>query len=147
MPMLSQPPATAVWLGYGGLIPFVGLSVALWIAGPAWRGFCTTALLAYGAVIASFLGAIYWGFAMRNVAGQHIRLYLWGVVPGLVAWLALLANPVAGLWLIAGLLWVCYAVDRAAYARHELQHWLPLRLRLTAVASASCVAAAAVRMG
>ncbi len=143
MLMLSQPPTIATCLGYGGLVPFVGFSVALCFGGSAWRGFCTTALLAYGAVIASFLGAIHWGFAMRNVSGQQIRPYLWGVVPSLVAWLALLANPVAGLSLLAGLLWVCYAVDHAAYGSNQLQHWLPLRLRLTAVASASCIWAAA----
>jgi hypothetical protein len=46
------------------------------------------------------------------------------------------------LLLLAGLLLLCFGVDRRLYARHQLQGWLPMRLRLTLVACASCMAAA-----
>ena len=55
----------------------------------------------------------------------------------------MLLAPALGLILIAALLWACYAVDRVQYARHQQQAWLPLRLQLTLVASASCLAGAA----
>ena len=98
-------------------------------------------LLAYGATIASFLGAIHWGLAMRSGAPEPIA-FLWGVAPSLVAWTALLQPTPWGLLLLAGLLLLCFGVDRRLYARHQLQGWLPMRLRLTLVACASCLAAA-----
>ena len=55
-------PTSVAWLGYGGLLPFVALAgIGWWAPGtPLWG----TALLAYGAVILSFVGALHWGFAM-----------------------------------------------------------------------------------
>jgi Protein of unknown function (DUF3429) len=67
---------------------------------------------------------------------------LWGVVPSLLGWGALLLGSAAGLLLIATLLWVCFAVDRVLFPRYRLRAWLPLRLGLTLVASSSCLAAA-----
>lgn len=43
-----------------------------------------------------------------------------------------------GLLMMAGLLWACYAVDRVIYPRFQAQAWLPMRLKLTLIASASC---------
>ena len=136
----------SVWarrLGYGGLIPFMGLSAALWVARPGDWPFVSTALLAYGATIASFLGAIHWGLLMRPGAGQPLPVLLWGVTPSLLGWVALLLDTAFGLALITVVLWVCLAVDRAVYPRYQMQAWLPMRLRLTLVASISCVAAMA----
>jgi hypothetical protein len=129
-------------MGYGGLIPFVALALAVCLAGPATRTLCGGALLAYAACIASFLGAIHWGLVMRDASGQSVAALGWGVLPSLLAWLALLWGPPAGLWLVAALLWGCFAVDRVVYPRLQLQAWLPMRLRLTLVASACCAVGA-----
>ena len=134
----------SVWarrLGYGGLIPFLGLTAVLWVARPGDWPVVSTALLAYGATIASFLGAIHWGLLMRPGAAQPLPVLLWGVTPSLLGWVALLLDTAFGLALITVLLWVCLAVDRAVYPRYQMQAWLPMRLRLTLVASISCVAA------
>jgi hypothetical protein len=139
----AGPPPWAVGLGYGGLIPFVGLSAALWLAPPGYWPLAGKALLGYGATIASFLGAIHWGLVMRQESAQPSSSLLWGVLPPLLAWLALLLGPAAGLLLIATLLWACFAVDRVVYSRLQLQAWLPLRLQLTLVASACCLVGAA----
>ena len=63
-PALAQAlPRHVAWLGYGGLLPFVGLAA---LAGfdphhlLAW----SDALVGYGAVILSFIGALHWGVAM-----------------------------------------------------------------------------------
>lgn len=145
----NRPTRWALGLGYGGLIPFVGLALAAWVLdAPAHSRslpalLVSFALLAYGATILSFLGAIHWGFAMRDASGPTARLLLWGVVPSLLGWLALLLSPVVGLCLLAAGLWVCYAVDRSVYPRFGLGAWLPMRLLLTVVASVSCLAGAA----
>jgi Protein of unknown function (DUF3429) len=144
MPAHSAGPS--LWarrLGVGGLIPFVGLAAALWLAWSGGWPLAGTALLGYGATIASFLGAIHWGLAMREGSATPVPSLLWGVVPSLLSWVALLLGPALGLLLIAALLWSCFAVDRALYPRYQLQAWLPMRLWLTLVASASCLAGAA----
>lgn len=100
------------------------------------------ALLAYGATILSFLGAIHWGLALQEPAEPPRWMLVWGVVPSLLAWGALLWGTSGGLWLLAVGLWACYAVDRTVYPRFGVQGWLGMRLALTTVASLSCLAAA-----
>lgn len=137
------PPAPwAARLGYAGLLPFVGLALATWVLRGAQHSQAVFALLAYGASIVGFLGAIHWGFAMRDRADPSVALFAWGIVPSLVAWVALLWGASAGLWLLATALWACWLVDRSVYPRFGLQGWLAMRLNLTVVASVSCVAAA-----
>jgi hypothetical protein len=139
----AGPSPWALGLGFGGLIPFVGLAVALWLVRPAHAEMVCAALLGYGATITSFLGAIHWGLVMREGPAQHAPSLLWGVSPSLFGWVALQLGAATGLMSMAVLLWACFAVDRVVYPRFDLQAWLPLRLRLTLVASASCLAGAA----
>ena len=129
-------------MGYGGLLPFLGLTAALWVARPGDWPLASAALLGYGATIASFLGAIHWGLLMRPGAAQPLPALLWAVTPSLLGWVALLLDPVPGLALITMLLWICFAVDQVLYPRYQMQAWLPMRLWLTLVASSSCLAAA-----
>lgn len=137
-------PSPWAWrLGLGGLIPLVSLAAALWLAPRGDWPLAGLALLGYGATIASFLGAIHWGLAMRDGPEQPVASLLWGVLPSLLGWLALLLGPAPGLVLIAALLWACLAADRVLYPRYRLQAWLPMRWWLTLVASAGCLAGAA----
>ena len=53
------------------------------------------------------------------------------------------AMDAAGLPLLGLVLVACYAVDRKTWADAGLAHWLPLRWRLTVVATLSCVFGAA----
>ncbi|MFN3544398.1 MAG: DUF3429 domain-containing protein [Thiobacillus sp.] len=140
-PTDSLPRAVA-WLGYGGLLPFLGAAV-LAVVDPAHAGLWRNALIAYGAVILSFVGGLHWGFAMTlaglsNLAKQ--RCFVWSVVPALVAWPALLLPSAwGGALLIAGFV-AHYAQDVRLSRRADLPQWyLPLRLRLTTVACA-CLA-------
>jgi hypothetical protein len=129
-------------LGFGGLIPFVALALASWLAPVNLRAEVLRALMAYAATIASFVGALHWGAAMHRADPNATPLLIWGVVPSLVAWLALLAPSDKGVLVIATMLVVCFVVDRAVYPRLGLSAWLPMRLRLTAIAALSCFAAA-----
>ena len=143
MAAMAAPSLLARRLGFGGLIPFTSLAAALWLAPLADWPLAGPALLGYGATNCSFLGAIHWGLVMRDAPAEPVPSLLWGVLPSLLGWVALMIAPAPGLVLIAALLWVCLAVDRVLYPRHQLQAWLPMRWRLTLVASVSCLAGAA----
>lgn len=139
-PLTSTPTGTplprwAARLGYAGLIPFVALAAAAWLAPAAHRAQAAFALLAYGATIASFLGAIHWGLAMRGPLTPQPGPFVWGVFPSLVAWVALLLPLSQGLVTMALLLGMCLAVDRRSYPAYGLGDWLGMRLHLTVVAA------------
>ena len=135
------PPIVA-WLGYGGLLPFIALAAATWFDSnhsSLWRD----AMLAYGAVILSFVGALHWGFAMSRsdmTANQRTRSFVWSVVPSLFAWMALLMTPTyAVMLLVAGFL-IHFWQDRRLVLLVNLPAWyLPLRLNLTLVACVSLI--------
>ena len=130
----------AARLGAAGLLPFVALAGVAWWAPAAYRAPAAFALLAYGATIASFLGAIHWGLAMRGPLAPRPGPLVWGVFPSLVAWLALLLPLAQGLFTLALLLIICLAVDWRSYPSYGVAPWLAMRWRLTAVAVLSLVA-------
>jgi hypothetical protein len=125
---LLKPPAPSAW--------------ALWLVRADVRPYAALGLAAYGALIASFLGGIHWGLAMR-LPQAPARLLVWGVVPSLLAWPAVMMPPHAGLVILGVLLLLCYAVDRVLYAEQQLAHWLTLRFRLSSVAALCCFIGAA----
>jgi hypothetical protein len=140
---MSTPSRRALVLGYAGLLPFALLAWAALGAVSPWNARAATALMAYGASILSFMGAIHWGLAMGSSAGGargslNAQL-LWGVIPSLLAWVAMLLPVAGGLGLIGAGLWACFAVDRKVYPAYGLQGWLHLRLMLTLGATACCV--------
>ena len=126
-------------LGNASLIPFVGLAGLMWLVSGDVHAFVAMALSAYAATIAAFLGGIHWGMGLPLDASARRFHLVWGVVPSLVAWVALLMPAFAGLPLLALLLVVCYGVDRRTWAQFGWSAWLPLRARLTAVAVLSCL--------
>lgn len=133
----------AARLGYAGLLPFVALAVAAWLAPLAYRAPAAHALLAYGATIASFLGAIHWGLAMREPLTPQLGPLVWGVFPSLVAWAALLLPLSQGLITLALLLGICLAVDWRSYPAYGLGKWLTMRRHLTLVAAVCLLAGSA----
>ena len=95
---------TAWLVGLAGLLPFAGAALAFFAAPDSWSGFAEGALIAYGAVILSFLGAVHWGLALRAPVEEApmgpARLTL-GVVPALIGWVALLLPDVFALPVLA----------------------------------------------
>src|SRR5512137_2181072 len=102
-------PAGFTTLGYAGLLPFVACALATALLDGEARSFAVRALVAYGAVILSFLGAVHWGLLLRRPdAAAPVRLAI-GVLPSLAGWfalllpdryaLALLVVAFAGFWL------------------------------------------------
>lgn len=143
-PSHAALPRIALQLGYAGLAPFVLGALLVWIVNAEAHPYATLALASYAAVIVSFLGGIHWGIAFRDPgAPDAARQFVWGIVPSLVAWLAVMMPASAGLVIHGVMLVVCYLVDRRLYPRHGLADWLVLRFRLSAVAAASCFLGAA----
>jgi len=136
-------PAAAKWFGYGGLIPFIGLSLAFVLVSSPTQDRLLAMLIAYGAVILSFIGAIHWGLALRSVpAHSPWRAFGVAVAPALVAWFALMLSPVPALLVLAAGLVSIYMVDRIRLNRADIAPWyLRLRARLTAGALASLIVA------
>ena len=136
-------PRTVAWFGYGGLIPFLALAPASLLDhhhGALW----SDALVAYGAIILSFIGALHWGLAMtlpELTERQRSAWFAWSVVPALIAWPAVLFSPiVAAPLLVIGFI-AHYLQDRRLAGQATLPGWyLPLRLRLSGVAVVCLVA-------
>jgi hypothetical protein len=128
-------------LGIAGLIPFIFLAVADFLMPDSYKPMILFSLLAYGASISSFLGAIHWGLTMRDETPNTMYL-LWGVCPSLIAWCSLMLKPALGLLLTSALLWLCFFIDTKIYPKYSLKHWLPMRLGLTIIASFSCLVTA-----
>ena len=133
---INKPSLTALLLGFGGLLPFVGLSSLSVLTSGTHQQTILFSLLAYGATIISFLGAIHWGLTMREDSPNSLRL-VWGVIPSLAAWLSLVFSTQLGLAIEGLILWVCFFVDYKTYPTFNLSAWLKLRFVLTLVASLS----------
>jgi hypothetical protein len=128
-------------LGVAGLLPFVAGAAAVVVGPPAWHDAALRALIAYGAVIVSFLGGIHWG---SPTTAAHDTARAWGVIPSLLAWpLLLLPSPRFALIGLAASLALCWAVDRTRFPAMGLSALLPLRTLLSSVAILSCLVAAA----
>lgn len=133
---------TARLLGNLGLVPFVLGALLIWVVNAEAHPYATLALSAYAAVIVSFLGGIHWGLGFRHAA-PPASLFIWGVVPSLVAWMAVIMPASAGLVVHGVMLAVCYLVDRRVYPVQGLERWLTLRFRLSSVSSFCCFLGAA----
>ena len=145
-------PILAIILGLGGLIPFLACGFgAVWLEDAVRAAEMLAALIAYGAVILSFLGAVHWGFALEDQVGlaDRARLVL-GVLPALVGWAALLALfaqlPIASLAILAmGFLLVMAAEHRAARRGLMPRGYTALRWLLTVVVVLDLAAVLVIR--
>ncbi|BBP43163.1 DUF3429 domain-containing protein [Thiosulfativibrio zosterae] len=84
------------WLGYGGLIPFVGLSLLIWLT--PWQldeQLLGHLLLNYSAMILSFLGGVIWMASLVYRLPKH-ALYV-SVFAMLWPWLVLIEAEIMGL--------------------------------------------------
>jgi hypothetical protein len=142
-------------LGYAGILPFVALAALMWLVTSELQPFVAIALCGYGATICAFLGGIHWGIAFEEIQAERMAQpdqdipsklangigfhLVWGVVPALVAWIAVVMPAYAGLPVLAVLLMACYAVDRKTWVSPALRPWLTLRFRATVIATLCCL--------
>ena len=141
-------PSSALLLGAAGALPFVALALASHLAFVDARDLIRSGLVAYGAVILSFLGGIAWGLAIGEPFGRAGKVALWGrlgisVVPSLLGWSALFMPHAIGLTLLALCFLMVFAIDVRFARRGWAPRWYPkLRLPLTVVVCASLSAGA-----
>lgn len=134
--LLPNVPLPAAVLGLAGLIPFVATAL-LALRGEPSAGWATFALLAYGAVILSFLGGIHWGLALARPAPPGFHQLGIGVLPSLAAWAGLLIGGVAGLLLLIAAFMALLAVDLGLARDGGAPPWFArLRLLLTSAVCA-----------
>jgi len=123
-------------LGIIGLVPFVFLSMACWIAHPEWMEGFVYAQSAYGIAILSFLGGIHWGVALTSPGLTSLQIrhaLIWGVVPSMIACASKLHFGLGFFVLMFGFI-VAYQIDKKLYVTYQIPDWfLVLRRRLTTV--------------
>ncbi|MEI6318728.1 MAG: DUF3429 domain-containing protein [Pseudomonadota bacterium] len=130
---LHDAPAAALWPGLAGLLPFLACALLPLATDATWHPLQQQALVAYGALILTFVGAIHWGIALmvprQPAAGA---CFAWSVVPALWGWLALFPSFVVSLALLGAGFIVQLAVDYRVAAVFGLPAWyLALRSLLT----------------
>ena len=130
-------------LGIIGVTPFaIGALAAAFT--PEVKPETGAALLAYGAVILSFLGGIRWAFAVLEDGEAGWSAYSMSVLPILVAWLGAAAGPgPVGILILAIALGLWYFAERAAPPAIVLPGWyMRQRGMLTAIAVLALIIAA-----
>ncbi|OYV32821.1 MAG: hypothetical protein B7Z81_12230, partial [Acidocella sp. 20-61-6] len=98
---MRQPFTIAIILTLAGAIPFVALTLIV-LFDPVGSRTAIEVLISYSAVILSFVGAVHWGFALRDTAhppggvplspavlGSERQLLVFGIVPAVIGWVAL----------------------------------------------------------
>ena len=152
--MTTRLPMLAILLGLGGLLPFAGFAwCVVATAAPIGAHRAMAGLVAYGATILAFLGAVHWGFALADPAGRSLPARLvGGVLPALagaaavlIAWPGKQGNGAIGLLAFA------FAAVFVAEARLRRDGLMPIgyfRLRavLTAVVVVLLVAVLVMRL-
>ena len=143
----SAPPfavgRVAFALGFAGLLPQAGAAVL------AWLGIYDGALvaIAYGALILSFLGGMWWGLAMFRRLGQSLLVTL-AVVPSLVAGAILALAAVhlpTGMVAMGSAIMLTLPVDRWLVTRGAAPaNWMRLRVPLSLGLGALTIAAGAL---
>ncbi|MBZ1349937.1 DUF3429 domain-containing protein [Alcaligenaceae bacterium LF4-65] len=104
-PLPTRIPRAALLPGLLGLTPFWALALSTLAGTGIDPLLALTALIMYGAIILSFVGALWWGLAIHAPANApRDTLFVWSVIPALIGWFATLALPDVGLrMLMAGL--------------------------------------------
>ena len=142
-------------LAYAGLIPFIGLALMVQLAPTPLNYLSAESLAGYGAVITSFMGALHWGANLHHLGKAPIgdrwvdrNAWIWGVIPALVAWVALHIYIPVGLLILASTLIIRRNIDQSTYQYYFSDEaarstFMTIRNRLTYVAAA-CLSWAAI---
>lgn len=132
----DEIPKQALYLGFGGAIPFVSLALASGVVCAEYANYVGLAQMSYGACILTFLGGVHWGKElMLNSTSPDLKTLTWSVMPSLFAWSAFSMPYHFGLYYLASGL-----VGAAVYDLNDktLPKWYRnLRVPLSILASTS----------
>jgi hypothetical protein len=105
-------------LGFAGLLPQVGALAGVIWGGPDWIAYAIAVAVAYGALILSFLGGIWWGLAVRRAEEQG-ALAARAIAPSLIALFVIIGMFLSGKYGTPSedyYLWGCLALGMALAA-------------------------------
>ena len=105
---LSETPFPALVCGLGGTIPFVFLSIGVYVFPYEWKLIALYNLLNYSVIVLSFLGAVHWGVAIYG-KNKNSKVYVWSVIPALASWFILMGFTTDYIIIILFLI-LCFAV-------------------------------------
>ena len=134
---MNKAPLTALILGWGGVIPFIGAAMAKIFGGPITGIYALSLGTLYAGVIITFIGAIHWGAAVQNPKPWRL---IWSILPALAVVPVLFIAPALRIpFLIAGLM-LCWAVDFRVTKEGVWPEWyMKLRHGLTGTAVISLI--------
>jgi len=128
-------PNSALVLGLSGLLPFVFLGAIYVYQSPDVNSEIRSALLAYGAIILSFLGGVRWGVAMSEASPTRIISQLCvSIMPSVVGWIAFLIKNQIGLFILTAAFFLILLLD---YKLPGAPNWY---FRLRALLSSAVIA-------
>ena len=135
-------PRLPAQLGYAGLLPFVMLSAAIWLAPATYQVLINQALLLYASLILTFMGAVHWGLAMFQTPVDYRTQLGFSVVPALVAWIALFLPEIINYSVLIIAFALLCLFDTRMSKLGRAPNWYPqLRSPLTAVVIACLIVA------
>jgi len=145
--MVPVLPFPAVWIGLAALVPFLVAAVSALLGGPAWRGFGLSLLLAYGATVLAFLGAVHWGLALArpDQPGNRARLTS-GTLPVLAGTAILLLPRWLGLMGLIATLIAVHGAEEALNRAGALPGGYIWMRRLLTLGAVICGAAGLVAL-
>ena len=132
-----MPPTIARLLGFAGLLPHIAVVLVLLERNNELRFFALAMSYAYAALILSFLGGIWWGFAAR---AERAPGWLWvaAVLPSLIALASFLPWATGETWPGPSLVVIGVALIGSLAVDWQLQRtglapdwWLRLRMPLS----------------
>lgn len=137
-------PFIAMLLGWAGVLPFAALSAFIAFAGnDPFQPWALSKLVAYGAIILTFMGGVHWGLIMNRETSDNWK-YVVGIAPSLVAVVAVVVEGVPAIVLLAaGFLALLIYDMQIVRQKYAPQWYSALRLQLTA-AVGICLTVAAV---
>jgi hypothetical protein len=123
-------PSPALLLGLAGLLPLLaGLLAVMFGTTPAQHLVGERIFLAYAATILAFLGGVRWGAALARPSWRALLL---AVAPSLIAFGALLIDPLNAVLVLASTFAVVGAADAAREPSEDWPDWYRrLRVMLT----------------
>ena len=135
---MDKTPKTALLLGWGGGIPFVGAAFAKIFGGPIVGLYALTWGTVYAGTMITFIGAVHWGIAIQHPDDKKRMPLIWSVLPALTVWPIMTFPPFFRLpFLIVGF-FVVWIADMISYRRGHLPSWyMKLRHGHTLVAITS----------
>lgn len=125
-----------------GVVPFAIGGICLPLTEGPIREEVATALIAYGAVILSFLGGIHWGQVVADGSEDMAARLALGTVPALIAWFGLLLGGSAAIGVLLAAFLVMLVLDLWLTALGAFPLWYGRLRRPLTLAVSLCLGVA-----